>query len=290
MREKCSVLRLFQLFRRVLVFLDRRLYQRQILLETLDLSESLLTTIQRTISFKDKAAKLATAPTNSSTPLTDFKKYTKLLFYTKWQRQWDTETENKLHAVKPHVQPWSSLMNRKTDTLLTRLRVRACREGEGRHALGFRTFVKWRESIIFTPRESDPLNFPSSFGRVPVNSSLLEGQDDRCRWQRDKRTTGEERGVRNTTKPHTTGFGWQVQIQLKNLIRDGVVSWRLPQEKEVTKSQQCYPCPSSIFGIEVELLYKMRYIYGSEFVKEKLRYQSRMRSKKLFTTNANVAE
>ncbi|GBL78410.1 putative RNA-directed DNA polymerase from transposon X-element [Araneus ventricosus] len=42
----------------------------------------------------DKAAKLATAPTNSSTPLTDFKKYTKLLFYTKWQRQWDTETEN----------------------------------------------------------------------------------------------------------------------------------------------------------------------------------------------------
>ncbi|GBN48646.1 hypothetical protein AVEN_247899-1 [Araneus ventricosus] len=93
MGEKCSVLRLLQLFRRVLVFLDRRLYQRQILLESLDLSESLLTTIQRTISFKDKAAKLETAPTNSSTPLTDFKKYTKLLFYTKWQRQWDTETE-----------------------------------------------------------------------------------------------------------------------------------------------------------------------------------------------------
>ncbi|GBN92168.1 hypothetical protein AVEN_72100-1, partial [Araneus ventricosus] len=123
MWEKCNVLRLHQLFRRVLVFLDRRLYQRQILLESLDLSESLLTAIQRTISFKDKAAKLATAPTNSSTPLTDFKKYTKLLFYTKWQRQWDTETENKLHAVKPHVQPWSSLMNRKADTLLTRLRV-----------------------------------------------------------------------------------------------------------------------------------------------------------------------
>ncbi|GBO20114.1 hypothetical protein AVEN_40249-1 [Araneus ventricosus] len=71
----------------------------------------------------DMAAKLATASTNSSTPLTDFKKYTKLLFYTKWQTQWDTETENKLHAVKPQVQPWSSLMNRKADTLLTRLRV-----------------------------------------------------------------------------------------------------------------------------------------------------------------------
>ncbi|GBL76249.1 hypothetical protein AVEN_166042-1, partial [Araneus ventricosus] len=90
--------------------------------------------------------------------------------------------------------------------------VRVRREGEGRHALGFGTHVKWRESIIFTPRESDPLNFPSSFGRVPVDSSLLEGQDDpgpekysgqsislvlvpeddRCRWQRDKRTPGQE--------------------------------------------------------------------------------------------------
>ncbi|GBO05061.1 hypothetical protein AVEN_113145-1 [Araneus ventricosus] len=71
----------------------------------------------------DKAAKLASTQTNSTVPLTDFKKYTKVLFYSKWQRQWDTETENKLRAVKPHVQPWPSLMNRKADTLLTRLRV-----------------------------------------------------------------------------------------------------------------------------------------------------------------------
>ncbi|GBN29183.1 putative RNA-directed DNA polymerase from transposon X-element, partial [Araneus ventricosus] len=71
----------------------------------------------------DMAAKLATAPTNSSTPLTDFKKCTKLLFYTKWQREWDTETDNKLHSVKPHLQPWPSLTTRKADTLLTRLRV-----------------------------------------------------------------------------------------------------------------------------------------------------------------------
>ncbi|GBM32793.1 hypothetical protein AVEN_12485-1, partial [Araneus ventricosus] len=70
----------------------------------------------------DKAAKLASTQTNSTVPLTDFKKYIKLLFHTKWERQWDTETENKLHAVKPHVQPWPSLMNRKADTLLTRLR------------------------------------------------------------------------------------------------------------------------------------------------------------------------
>ncbi|GBO23693.1 hypothetical protein AVEN_221081-1 [Araneus ventricosus] len=71
----------------------------------------------------DKAAKLANTVTNSTVPLTDFKKYTKFLFYTKWQRQWDTETENKLHSVKPHVQPWPSLTTRKADTLLTRLRV-----------------------------------------------------------------------------------------------------------------------------------------------------------------------
>ncbi|GBN73656.1 RNA-directed DNA polymerase from mobile element jockey [Araneus ventricosus] len=71
----------------------------------------------------DKAAKLANTITNSTVPLTDFKKYTKVLFYAKWQRQWDTETDNKLHSVKPHVQPWPSLTTRKADTLLTRLRV-----------------------------------------------------------------------------------------------------------------------------------------------------------------------
>ncbi|GBN12753.1 hypothetical protein AVEN_98570-1, partial [Araneus ventricosus] len=42
------------------------------------------------------------------------------------------------------------------------------------------------------PRESDPSNFPPSVGRVPVDSSLLEGQDVRCRWQRDKRTPVQE--------------------------------------------------------------------------------------------------
>ncbi|GBN18696.1 hypothetical protein AVEN_230182-1 [Araneus ventricosus] len=71
----------------------------------------------------DKAAKLANTITNSTVPLTDFKKYTKVLFYAKWQRQWDTETDNKLHSVKPHVQPWPFLTTRKADTLLTRLRV-----------------------------------------------------------------------------------------------------------------------------------------------------------------------
>ncbi|GBM50025.1 hypothetical protein AVEN_69607-1 [Araneus ventricosus] len=51
----------------------------------------------------DKAAKLASVQTNSTVPLTDFKKYTKVLFYSKGQRQWDTETENKLHAPRTTV-------------------------------------------------------------------------------------------------------------------------------------------------------------------------------------------
>ncbi|GBM90032.1 hypothetical protein AVEN_110056-1, partial [Araneus ventricosus] len=71
----------------------------------------------------DKASKLASTRANSTVPLTDFKRYTKVLFYAKWQRQWDTETENKLLSVKPHVQPWLSVTTRKADTLLTRLRV-----------------------------------------------------------------------------------------------------------------------------------------------------------------------
>ncbi|GBM34219.1 hypothetical protein AVEN_60562-1 [Araneus ventricosus] len=71
----------------------------------------------------DKAAKLAGAHTNSTTPLTDLKKYTKVLLYSKWQKQWSIETENKLRAIKPSVQPWPSQTNRKADTLLTKLRV-----------------------------------------------------------------------------------------------------------------------------------------------------------------------
>ncbi|GBM69673.1 hypothetical protein AVEN_124454-1 [Araneus ventricosus] len=86
----------------------------------------------------------------------------------------------------------SSIRDTRTGKYAKTPRVRACREGEGTHALGFGTLVKWREPILFTPRDSDPLNFPSSFGRAPVNSSLLEGQDDRCRWQRDKRTPDQE--------------------------------------------------------------------------------------------------
>ncbi|GBM64924.1 hypothetical protein AVEN_66119-1 [Araneus ventricosus] len=47
---------------------------------------------------------------------------------------------------------------------------------------------------------SDPLNFSFSFGRVPVDSSLLEEQDVRFKLQRDKRTPGQEqRGLVTVT-------------------------------------------------------------------------------------------
>ncbi|GBM66257.1 hypothetical protein AVEN_35535-1 [Araneus ventricosus] len=50
------------------------------------------------------------------------KKSTKYL-QIPWQEQWDSETNNKLHAVKPLVQLWPSLTNWKADNLITCLRI-----------------------------------------------------------------------------------------------------------------------------------------------------------------------
>ncbi|GBN70941.1 hypothetical protein AVEN_160055-1 [Araneus ventricosus] len=71
----------------------------------------------------DKAAKSATSSINGTVPVDDLKNHIKLLLYTKWQEQWNVETRNKLHALKPTVQSWLSLKNRKADTVFTRLRV-----------------------------------------------------------------------------------------------------------------------------------------------------------------------
>ncbi|GBM81341.1 hypothetical protein AVEN_50801-1 [Araneus ventricosus] len=71
----------------------------------------------------DKAAKSATLSINGTVPVGDLKKHIQLLLYAKWQEQWNVETGNKLHALKPTVQSWPSLKNRKADTILTRLRV-----------------------------------------------------------------------------------------------------------------------------------------------------------------------
>ncbi|GBO22524.1 RNA-directed DNA polymerase from mobile element jockey [Araneus ventricosus] len=71
----------------------------------------------------DKAAKSATLSINGTVPVGDLKKHIQLLLYAKWQEQWNVGTGNKLHALKPTVQSWPSLKNRKADTILTRLRV-----------------------------------------------------------------------------------------------------------------------------------------------------------------------
>ncbi|GBN44094.1 hypothetical protein AVEN_93695-1 [Araneus ventricosus] len=71
----------------------------------------------------DKAAKSASISKNGTVPISDFKTHIKLLLYSKWQEHWNVETENKLHAVKPTVESWPSLKNRKADTVLTRLRI-----------------------------------------------------------------------------------------------------------------------------------------------------------------------
>ncbi|GBN99197.1 hypothetical protein AVEN_196501-1 [Araneus ventricosus] len=124
----------------------------------------------------DKAAKLATAPTNSSTPLTDFKKYTKLLFYTKWQRQWDTETDNKLHSVKPYVQPWPSLTTRKADTLLTRPRVGHTRYTHRHLLFGEQTPMCSQCNCTDRTNLTLKLSFSNGHFCAPVLSAPLAGQ------------------------------------------------------------------------------------------------------------------
>ena len=45
------------------------------------------------------------------------------LFYNKWQREWDAQTENKLKEIKPYITTWSTFNPRKIDVILTRLRI-----------------------------------------------------------------------------------------------------------------------------------------------------------------------
>ncbi|GBN27700.1 hypothetical protein AVEN_265321-1 [Araneus ventricosus] len=71
----------------------------------------------------EQAEKSATFSINGAVPVGNLKKHIKLLLYSKWQAQWNVETGNMLHAVKPTPQSWPSLKNRKADTILTRLRV-----------------------------------------------------------------------------------------------------------------------------------------------------------------------
>nr|XP_042900099.1 uncharacterized protein LOC122269733 [Parasteatoda tepidariorum] len=71
----------------------------------------------------DSAARSASSPITLSVPFSDLKNHIRKLFQCLWQQHWDLQGENKLHSVKPTLEPWPALHMRRTDVKLTRLRV-----------------------------------------------------------------------------------------------------------------------------------------------------------------------
>ncbi|GBM25760.1 hypothetical protein AVEN_2122-1 [Araneus ventricosus] len=71
----------------------------------------------------DIAAKNASGVLDNSTPLKDFKHYINLALHSRWENHWNSQSMNKLRSIKPVVESWSTLNNRKADTIVTRLRV-----------------------------------------------------------------------------------------------------------------------------------------------------------------------
>ena len=71
----------------------------------------------------DKAAKQACTPFNSPVPYSDVKMAINSFMNKNWQREWDGSSENKLKEIKPCIAIWPTLTPRKTDVILTRLRI-----------------------------------------------------------------------------------------------------------------------------------------------------------------------
>ncbi|GBN26644.1 hypothetical protein AVEN_33393-1 [Araneus ventricosus] len=71
----------------------------------------------------DIAAENASAVLDNSTPLKDFKHYINLALHSRWENHWTSQSMNKLRSIKPVVESWPTLNNRKADTIVTRLRV-----------------------------------------------------------------------------------------------------------------------------------------------------------------------
>ncbi|GBL89348.1 hypothetical protein AVEN_225870-1 [Araneus ventricosus] len=61
--------------------------------------------LRRRMSRADRDAKSAVVPISISIPVGDLRKHVEMFLHTKWQEQWDLETDNKLHTLKPLVQP-----------------------------------------------------------------------------------------------------------------------------------------------------------------------------------------
>ncbi|GBM39135.1 Calmodulin-lysine N-methyltransferase [Araneus ventricosus] len=71
----------------------------------------------------DITTKNASAVLDNSTPLKDFKRYINLALHSRWENHWNSQSMNKLRSIKPVVETWPTLTNRKADTIISRLRV-----------------------------------------------------------------------------------------------------------------------------------------------------------------------
>ena len=71
----------------------------------------------------DKSAKQACITLDSPVPYSDLKLAVHSFIKEKWPREWDRQTENTLKEIKPYVTIWPTFTPRKTDVIVTRLRI-----------------------------------------------------------------------------------------------------------------------------------------------------------------------
>ena len=78
----------------------------------------------------DTLAKTATTqpPTIMDLPYTDYQPEIRKAINDRWQSQWETCTENKLHSIRPSIRKWESSFHKKRryETIMTRLRIGHC--------------------------------------------------------------------------------------------------------------------------------------------------------------------
>nr|XP_042912720.1 uncharacterized protein LOC122272786 [Parasteatoda tepidariorum] len=71
----------------------------------------------------DSAARSATTELTISVPFSDIKLHVRQLISSLWQQHWDLQTQNKLHNIKPYIDPLPVLRLRNADVKLNRLRI-----------------------------------------------------------------------------------------------------------------------------------------------------------------------
>nr|XP_042896865.1 uncharacterized protein LOC122269143 [Parasteatoda tepidariorum] len=72
----------------------------------------------------DRAAKSTNNLTNHKSTLSDVKNIIKCTLYSEWQKNWNNETNNKLHSIYSNLQPYTHPnLLRKLEVVLSRLRI-----------------------------------------------------------------------------------------------------------------------------------------------------------------------